>query len=152
MHSPNGTKRRAQSHSHHRDTTPQDVDAAKALTSMLSSPVSTRRNTMTSAPVVPEADGEALEADEDAAELMMFLAHSPSPAKPGRRPPDSPSRLAAAARVLFADTPVNGDGSAVGKEEHGRVTRHSNLVLAEPITAGLGDKEGFGELLGVRRS
>ncbi|ORX36286.1 hypothetical protein BD324DRAFT_628170 [Kockovaella imperatae] len=70
-------------------------------------------------------------ADKDAAELMMFLAHSPSPARTMR----SPSRMTregsghnGAARVLFADMP--------GQEY--KVERHSNLVSAPPITADSG--------------
>ena len=75
------------------------------------------------------------EADKDAAELMMYLAHSPSPARtlhasqsPSHRMSKSASDGAggggSAARVLFADT---------GNDY--KVERHSNLVLAPPITA-----------------
>ncbi|ODO09251.1 hypothetical protein I350_02851 [Cryptococcus amylolentus CBS 6273] len=53
------------------------------------------------------AERDRPEEDKTAAELMMFLAHSPSPMKSAKRggPPDSPNRpsLGAAARVLFAD-------------------------------------------------
>ncbi|WVQ73807.1 hypothetical protein IAR50_003388 [Cryptococcus sp. DSM 104548] len=166
-------KKRSHSHStHHRsrrdETTSQDVDAAKALTFMLSSgssddgggsmsrqssseailpvpdsfasPIPTsptarpRRLSTTSNQTTPRAadlrtpnsharsrlqpgsgssaERDRPEEDKTAAELMMFLAHSPSPMKsakrgaaPGGGAPDSPSRpsLGAAARVLFAD-------------------------------------------------
>lgn len=70
--------------------------------------------------------------DTNAAELMMFLAHSPSPAT---QPHDPPMRsVGGAARVLFAE-----DGP-------GRVEKHSNLALAPPITAN-GDDKRFGGLL-----
>jgi hypothetical protein len=75
---------------------------------------------------------------KNAAELMMFLAHSPSPMKrfnPGARAPASPTT----ARVLFADGEAK-----VGK---------SNLAMAPPITAQGNDlRDGFGEWLGEAKA
>ena len=78
-------------------------------------------------------DKDTDDADKDAAELMMFLAHSPSPART-LHAPQSPSRAhregsagyasPKAARVLFADGPSDY-----------KVERHSNLGIAPPITA-----------------
>ena len=160
---PNSHSRRSLSQSHaHRHSLPpttQDVDAAKALTSMLESaspkstappptpaypplndqsparqksllsPVTTERsNSRSRTPQKDHSDIRRVtppdrdEADTDAAELMMFLAHSPSPARTVHH---SPSRsVGGAARVLFSesDTP-------------NKVERHSNLALAPPITA-----------------
>ncbi len=188
-------KRRSQSHSHHPSrTTTQDVDAAKALTSMLGS---TSRRSSTQAPLLPPVattslplptsphhpprpraysvtaspdfpsprpsssrpsdlrtpsshtrnrissdlseDAERGEDDKTAAELMMFLAHSPSPMK---RFALSAARTSGTARVLFAD----GDEAAGGK-----VAQHSKLA-APPISAGLEDrkKEGIFSVNGPR--
>ena len=67
------------------------------------------------------------EEDNTAAELMMFLAHSPSPLK--RPNPSTPARtMGDAARVLFAEPLEVGSGA--------KVAQHSNLVMATPITAG----------------
>ena len=63
--------------------------------------------------------------DKNAAELMMFLAHSPSPAT---RTAAEPTRaLGSAARVLFAE----------GSEGVKHDASHSNLALAPPITANI---------------
>ncbi|WVR03975.1 hypothetical protein IAU60_000974 [Kwoniella sp. DSM 27419] len=112
--------------------------------------------------VAPDTSSTASEADrreedKDAAELMMFLAHSPSPMKrfEGRAPGSEPSSptaayrpsLGAAARVLFADdekpsasaksvtpgTSVPGADHAKGPA-NGTVFAPSNLALAPPIT------------------
>lgn len=194
-------KKRSQIHSTHRsrggDTTTQDVDAAKALTSMLESGRDSPRGSPIQAPALstlgstslpipqlnqsltqplrrsssdlltpiktpsrrvngglslPPAfaeDGEGERGDEDksAAELMMFLAHSPSPAKAARRssPPRSPSRISGAARVLFADTPPPLPLLESG-DEGSKVKAHSNLVMAPPITARR-EENVFGTLL-----
>jgi len=55
------------------------------------------------------------EDDKAAAELMMFLAHSPSPIRPKRNSADAPS-LSGTARVLFSDMPPRGGdrGGAMG--------------------------------------
>ncbi|RXK41219.1 hypothetical protein M231_01369 [Tremella mesenterica] len=68
------------------------------------------------------------EEDKTAAELMMFLAHSPSPMKKSSSTSMMTDRNGngKVARVLFADRP---------EREEGRVKEHSNLVLAPPIFA-----------------
>ena len=87
-----------------------------------------RRNQTTTTTTPPD------EADKDAAELMMYLAHSPSPART-LQASQSPSRVSksstlegggggGAARVLFADP---------GNDY--KVERPSKLGLAPPITA-----------------
>lgn len=72
--------------------------------------------------------------DTDAAELMMFLAHSPSAAGTRRYSPlsdsASSSSMGGAARVLFADGPHDPP-----KQQQPPVGS-SNLALAPPITAG----------------
>lgn len=139
-------KRRSYSHSVQPNTR-QDVDAAKALTFMLGSgsptqqtfgpaldslPVSESKHARSDAPrrvksnTPPKSAGPKTD-DTDAADLMLFLAHSPSPIT---RVKPSPSRLnevrgSGAARVLFQD-----DGP---KEARG----HSNLASAPPITNSL---------------
>ncbi|ORY29499.1 hypothetical protein BCR39DRAFT_168847 [Naematelia encephala] len=183
-----GRKKRSQSHSTHnrlrRETTSQDVDAAKALTSMLGggTPQSARRTSSSlqpspSLPLPPSGTDmsgtvplrrvssdaantpggtllrtprssrsplgasaeEPEDEDQDAAELMMFLAHSPSPAKPARRESLHGS-MGSAARVLFADPPITNPNNPnmTGTE----VKAHSNLAMAPPITASLHDKRG----------
>jgi hypothetical protein len=76
---------------------------------------------------------------------MMFLAQSPSPARTVER--SGPSRaLGGAARALFADEGENkglnvgvGQGpTGVGEGNVGSAG-HSNLAVAEPITASSGD-------------
>ena len=67
------------------------------------------------------------EDDKTAAELMMFLAHSPSPIKRFESSPVARS-TGGTARVLFAE-PIELGNPA-------KVTQHSNLALARPITAG----------------
>lgn len=157
-------KKRSQSHSTQRPSpTTQDVNAAKALTAMLGSgsgsgspsrrdsshyapglshnaslpfpPAFDRRPPRRASSVTPGPRDPAPTDDTDAAELMMFLAHSPSPAtKPTSRfdvpqssGTESPGRsFGKAARVLFADEV----GPGVGKVE-----KHSNLALAPPIGA-----------------
>lgn len=199
-------KRRSYSHSHHprqrSETTVQDVDAAKALTSMLGSGSSSQgsdssgRRTFMQAPLLPATSSTSLpiptspqyfparpratsvtltpettsprppssrpsnlrtpsshtrsrmfadtsdetdrgEEDNSAAELMMYLAHSPSPMKRSN-PSAFPVRTTGgAARVLFADA-----GEAAGGVT---VTQHSNLASAPPITAATNEeKKGFG--------
>ena len=141
-------KKRSQSHSQSSHSR-QDVNAAQALTEMLGSASPGRRSYQSSnlahnasLPLPPAFDrkpsrralsaapgpgraprGQSDEEDKDAAELMMFLAHSPSAS---RRMPDEarPRNVGATARVLFADD--------VGPA---KVERHSNLALAPPITA-----------------
>lgn len=98
-------------------------------------------------------DDKRPEEDQDAAELMMFLAHSPSPLKSARKSvpaesadlPDKPS-FGAAARVLFAEEdkvkpPLHSIlGSSLPSSSHGKSHSrtssysHSNLALAPPIT------------------
>lgn len=143
-------KKRSQSHSQYSHSR-QDVNAAQALTEMLGSASPGRRSHQpsnladhASLPLppafsnkparralsatpgpgrAPRTSSQPDEEDKDAAELMMFLAHSPSAS---RKKPDAESsrNLGGAARVLFAD-----DTAAV------KVERHSNLALAPPITA-----------------
>lgn len=75
----------------------------------------------------PPAGGAGETDDKTAADLMLFLAHSPSPVT---RVAPSPARLnevKGAARVLFADS---GDNREVKQEP--RI--HSNLAMAPPIT------------------
>ena len=80
------------------------------------------------------------DADKDAAELMMYLAHSPSPMK--KTPAPSPSRMmGGAARVLFADGDASSGGSGTREGTH-EVEKHSNLALAPPITAEIVDQRG----------
>ena len=146
-------KKRSQSHSQYTHSR-QDVSAAQALTQMLGSaspghqthqssnlashaslplpPAFDKkpaRRALSAAPGpgrVPRERVETDEEDKDAAELMMFLAHSPSATR--RKPDgDSPRNVGATARVLFADDPVSASTS--------KVERHSNLAMAPPITA-----------------
>ncbi|WRT65543.1 uncharacterized protein IL334_002488 [Kwoniella shivajii] len=81
------------------------------------------------------------EEDKNAAELMMFLAHSPSPMKrfsgQNAPEPESPTNfrpsLGAAARVLFADDdsrPAASTSRFPSQPDIGQ----SNLALAPPIT------------------
>jgi hypothetical protein len=144
-------KRRSYSHSVQPNTL-QDVDAAKALTFMLGSGSPTQHTfgpPLSAPSLAPineskhvRAQSDATHAprrvksntppksgaktdDTDAADLMLFLAHSPSPVtrvKPSRV---NEIRGTGAARVLFQD-----DGP---KEP--RV--HSNLASAPPITNNL---------------
>ena len=87
----------------------------------IDSPEKRRRSRDEETETVVEGRGEE---DKNAAELMMFLAHSPSPMKTPARNAVSPSRAAGGvARVLFAD------------REEGKVKEHSNLGLAPPITS-----------------
>jgi hypothetical protein len=94
------TKARLKDRSYSHSTT-ADVDAAKALAFMHrpdSSPRSTQRRSHSAKPrrlSKPQQEEE----DRSAAELMMFLAHSPSPL---RKPNDGP-RPTPTARVLFSD-------------------------------------------------
>jgi hypothetical protein len=53
------------------------------------------------------------EDDQQAAELMMFLAHSPSPLRPKRNSADVPS-FNGTARVLFSDMPPRGGDRTAG--------------------------------------
>lgn len=84
----------------------------------------------------------------------MFLAHSPSPLQ--KAEPASPLRsMGGAARVLFADGDIGmGIGSpmppGMSKDaSSSKVERHSNLVLAPPITAEFMDEGAHlaGEIL-----
>lgn len=125
------TKARLKDRSYSHSTT-ADVDAAKALafmhrpsSSSLTVPTSPRNRRATTpdrrAPRSHSAKPRRLskpqqeEEDRSAAELMMFLAHSPSPL---HQPSDSPRASPSTARVLFT-----------GGEERSR----SNLA-APPIT------------------
>ncbi|WWC68788.1 uncharacterized protein I206_102723 [Kwoniella pini CBS 10737] len=198
-------KKRSQSHSLQRRQTPttsQDVDAAKALTHMLSSgglsdddgsarrqiglsapllstvgsqslpiPEAFQRNGSTSpslAPMklppintTPRAGGlsadlrtpnshtrhkipdsgsstrtlDQREEDKNAAELMMFLAHSPSPMKRVNTNEDNDENkpsLGMAARILFADSDSSEEQTIPIKRKDSFT--HSNLALAPPIT------------------
>lgn len=100
-------------------------------------------------------DDRRPEEDQDAAELMMLLAHSPSPLKSARKsapvdnadlPLPAKSSFGAAARVLFAEgdkvkPPLHSSlGSSLPSSSHGKSHSrtssysHSNLALAPPIT------------------
>ncbi|OXM75492.1 hypothetical protein C364_06903 [Cryptococcus neoformans Bt63] len=98
-------------------------------------------------------DDKRPEEDQNAAELMMFLAHSPSPLKSaGKSVPvesaDLPAKpsFGTAARVLFAEEdkvkpPLHFTlGSSLPSSSHGKSHSrtssysHSNLALAPPIT------------------
>ncbi|WWC60137.1 uncharacterized protein I303_102701 [Kwoniella dejecticola CBS 10117] len=231
-------KKRSQSHSHahhsyrrQTPTTSQDVDAAKALTHMLSSgglsdddvhlSGSSRRQSGLSAPLLPAMGSQSLpipeafqrngstspsllplklqpasagtprlggvsedlrtpsshtrhqipdsgsstttleqrdrgEEDKNAAELMMFLAHSPSPMKRVNTDERSDTKLNSetntnakpsfgmAARVLFADsdTPPSMEQVAPVQRKEGSGFAHSNLVLAPPITPNTSNDAG----------
>ncbi|OCF34654.1 hypothetical protein I316_03696 [Kwoniella heveanensis BCC8398] len=96
-----------------------------------------------------KVDGGALpapaigEEDNTAAELMMFLAHSPSPMKrysgsaPGQQDTDSPSAasfrpsLGAAARVLFADS--DPDEEAASKARDASAPASTPISPVSPI-------------------
>lgn len=146
---PERMRKEKRSYSH--STTTQDVDAANALAFMHSDTDNTLRHSISlpipttpprprsssfahSPPEPPRSAGrravtpEPGEEDRSAADLMMFLAHSPSPLRKAARTaaPASPGT----ARVLF------GDGEKLGK---------SNLAMAPPITAN--DGNGFGSLM-----
>lgn len=128
-------KRRSYSHSTH-STTRQDVDAAKALTFMLGSgsptpasrdgEMSPRRVKSNTPPrsIGPKNENE----DKDAADLMLFLAHSPSPVTRVKPSPSRLNEVRGTARVLFQDS----DG-----EKPKEVRAHSNLASAPPITNAL---------------
>lgn len=58
-------------------------------------------------------EDEGMDAGDDdkaAAELMMFLAHSPSPVRPKRNSADAPKNFHGTARVLFSDMPPRSGG------------------------------------------
>ncbi|KAK6907183.1 hypothetical protein I203_101173 [Kwoniella mangroviensis CBS 8507] len=80
----------------------------------------------------PGTGGRTREEDKNAAELMMFLAHSPSPMKTVHSQEDDRPSLGMAARVLFADEeePSNDKEASKGGASG---ARSSNLVLADPI-------------------
>jgi hypothetical protein len=146
-------KKRSQSHSQYSHSR-QDVNAAQALTEMLGSASpgfqshqSLRLSSQASLPLPPAFDkkptrralsaapgpgrvprdrGQTDEEDKDAAELMMFLAHSPSASR-RKTDVENPRNLGGTARVLFADSPTIASSS--------KVERHSNLAMAPPITA-----------------
>ena len=155
-------KKRSQSHSTH---SRQDVNAAKALTEMFGSgsssagrrssfqapalsshsslplpPAFEHRPLRRASSVTPVPDRLPDEEDKDAAELMMFLAHSPSASSQPKRAQSPARSVGRAARVLFADDEDDGKG-VVGLGVNGplgntgKVERHSNLVLAPPILA-----------------
>ncbi len=80
------------------------------------------------------------EDEQDAAELMMFLAHSPSPMKRFNPSYPSPVRTAGgAARLLFADAGEAGGGA--------KLAQHSNLAMAPPIIAATKEEGKVGRVL-----
>lgn len=103
------------------------------------------------------------EDDKNAAELMMFLAHSPSPMKRDDSSSSYSSNSRASgipARVLFSESTNNmmSNASSTGLglgppveldgTRHAEVKHHSNLVLANPITpASLQGGDVFGAAL-----
>ena len=146
-------KRRSYSHST-QSTTRQDVDAAKALTSMLGSgsPTQASFRGRPDSPFAPDAEsssraraqsemhmsprrvksntppksteGKDTE-DKDAADLMLFLAHSPSPITRVKPSPSRLNEVRGAARVLFQDQDT---------DRTNEVRPQSNLASARPIT------------------
>lgn len=131
---PDRMRKEKRSYSH--STTMQDVDAANALAFMHTDvPNTPPRHRSRSAHTPPRTiragppEEDAGEEDRSAADLMMFLAHSPSPLRKAARStiPASPGM----ARVLF------------GEERIGK----SNLAMAPPISASDSER-GFGDMLG----
>lgn len=147
-------KRRSYSHSI-QSASRQDVDAAKALTSMLGSGSPTQAS-FRGRPDSPLRDGETSRAraqsevnisprrvksntppgsvaqkdtaDSDAADLMLFLAHSPSPITRVKPSPSRLNEVRGTARVLFQDMESDKPDRPL-----------SNLASAPPITNTLED-------------
>lgn len=147
-------KRRSYSHST-QSTTRQDVDAAKALTSMLGSGSPTQasfrgrpdspfaadggssraraqsefnispRRVKSNTPPKSSGAGPKETEDKDAADLMLFLAHSPSPITRVKPSPSRLNEVRGTARVLFQDQ---------DSDRTHEVRPQSNLASAPPIT------------------
>ncbi|KAK4686891.1 hypothetical protein P7C73_g3236, partial [Tremellales sp. Uapishka_1] len=79
----------------------------------------------------PAESSERGEDDKTAAELMMYLAHSPSPMKKFPSVDAPRPSLGGAARVLFPDGEKSPTADLFGSKVH----HHSNLALAPPLTA-----------------
>jgi hypothetical protein len=73
----------------------------------------------------PKTSGQDETADKDAADLMLFLAHSPSPVTRLKPATNRLNEVRGTARVLFQDEET---------EKPKAVRTHSNLASAPPIT------------------
>ncbi|WWD16673.1 hypothetical protein CI109_101103 [Kwoniella shandongensis] len=125
--------------SQHSNSTPRPAD--------LRTPSSHARSRLPPDSGSSNSEMDREEEDKDAAELMMFLAHSPSPMKslrgyaPGQHEPGSPTRpsLGAAARVLFADAD---DEKPKLPSPLSPTTTATNTNMSAPITPGAGGEGG----------
>ncbi|KAK8861421.1 hypothetical protein IAR55_002240 [Kwoniella newhampshirensis] len=127
--------------SQHSNSTPRPAD--------LRTPSSHARSRLPPDSGSSNSEVERGEEDKNAAELMMFLAHSPSPMKslrryaPGQEEPGSPTRpsLGAAARVLFADTD---DDRIKGPSPRSPTTTTNSTSI--PVTPGSSVGQGLPKL------